>query len=37
MKDKFDFESIKNKSIEQLNASKPLLSKVGAHLYWKVY
>ena len=26
----FDFESIKNKAIEQLKASKPLLGKDGA-------
>ena len=26
----FDFESIKNKTIEQLKASKPLLGKDGA-------
>lgn len=30
MKEKFDFESIKNKAIEQLKAGKPLLGKDGA-------
>lgn len=30
MKAEFDFESIKNKTIEQLKASKPLLGKDGA-------
>ena len=29
MKAKFDFESIKNKAIEQLKAGKPLLGKDG--------
>lgn len=29
MKEKFDFESIKNKAIEQLKAGKPLLGKDG--------
>ena len=32
MKEVFDFESIKNKVIEQLKAGKPLLDP-----YWKVY
>ena len=40
----FDFESIKNKAIEQLKAGKPLLGKDGAFapllesilLHWKV-
>ena len=30
MKEEFDFESIKNKTIEQLKAGKPLLGKDGA-------
>ena len=30
MKEEFDFESIKNKAIEQLRAGKPLLGKDGA-------
>ena len=30
MKEEFDFESIKNKAIEQLKAGKPLLGKDGA-------
>ena len=30
MKAEFDFESIKNKAIEQLKAGKPLLGKDGA-------
>lgn len=30
MKAEFDFESIKNKTIEQLKAGKPLLGKDGA-------
>lgn len=30
MKEEFDFESIKNKAIEQLKADKPLLGKNGA-------
>ncbi len=30
MKEEFDFESIKNKAIEQLKAGKPLLRKDGA-------
>ena len=30
MKEEFDFESIKNKVIEQLKAGKPLLGKDGA-------
>lgn len=30
MKEEFDFESIKNKAIEQLKAGKPLLGKNGA-------
>lgn len=30
MKEEFDFESIKNKAIEQLKAGKPLLDKDGA-------
>ena len=29
MKEEFDFESIKNKAIEQLKAGKPLLGKDG--------
>jgi hypothetical protein len=29
MKEKFDFESIKNKAIEQLKTGKPLLGKDG--------
>lgn len=29
MKEEFDFESIKNKAIEQLKADKPLCSKVN--------
>lgn len=37
MKKEFDFESIKNKAVEQLKASKPLLGKDGAYPYWKVY
>ena len=37
MKEEFDFESIKNKAIEQLKAGKPLLGKtVLLPLYWKV-
>lgn len=37
MKEEFDFESIKNKAIEQLKADKPLLGKmVHLLLYWKV-
>ncbi len=38
MKEEFDFESIKNKAIEQLKAGKPLLGKDGVllPLYWKV-
>ena len=32
MKEEFDFESIKNKAIEQLKAGKPLLGKDGAFL-----
>ena len=30
MKEELDFESIKNKAIEQLKAGKPLLGKDGA-------
>ena len=30
MKEEFDFESIKNKAIEQLKSGKPLLGKDGA-------
>lgn len=30
MSEEFDFESIKNKAIEQLKAGKPLLGKDGA-------
>lgn len=30
MKEEFDFESIKNKAIEQLKAGKPLLGNDGA-------
>ena len=30
MKEEFDFESIKNKAIEQLKSGKPLLGKNGA-------
>ena len=30
MKEEFDFESIKNKTIEQLKSGKPLLGKDGA-------
>ena len=30
MKEEFDFESIKNKAIEQLKADKPFCSKNGA-------
>lgn len=38
MKEEFDFESIKNKAIEQLKAGKSLLGKtVLLHPYWKVY
>ena len=29
MKEKFDFESLKNKTIEQLKSGKPLLGKDG--------
>ena len=35
MKEEFDFESIKNKAIEQLKAGKPLM--VFLPRYWKVY
>ena len=36
MKEEFDFESIKNKAIEQLKAGKPLLGKDGAFApLWK--
>ncbi len=38
MKEEFDFESIKNKAIEQLKSVKPLSGKVGTFPpYWKVY
>ena len=38
MKAEFNFESIKNKAIEQLKAGKPLLDKDAAFApYWKVY
>lgn len=40
MKEEFDFESIKNKAIEQLKAGNPLLGKgkeMLLSLYWKAY
>lgn len=37
MKEEFDFESIKNKTIERLKVGKPLLGKEVLLLpYWKV-
>ena len=38
MSEEFDFESIKNKALEQLKSGKPLLGKDGALLRcWRVY
>lgn len=38
MSEEFDFESIKNKAIEQLKTGKPLLERMECLLhYWRVF